>query len=227
MTSRTRGSFLRGTAAAFLLAAALVSLGLADQQKGAARKPVAIFDGKTFKGWEGDLTIFRIQDGAIVGGSLKDKIVRNEFLCTTKTYDDFELRLKVKLVGGESANSGIQFRTRRIPNDREVSGFQADLGQGYWGSLYDESRRRKTLKGPDAAKIKEIVKQGEWNDYVIRAEGKHIQLWLNGVQTVDYTEEDPSIESTGLVCVQIHSGPPSEAWFKDITVVVGPGLPQM
>ena len=180
---------------------------------------MAIFDGKTFAGWEGDLKIFRIEDGAIVGGSLKDKIARNEFLCTTKTYGDFELRLKFKLLGGENANAGIQFRTKRIPNHHEVIGYQADMGQGWWGALYDESRRNKVLVGPDQAKMKDVVKAGDWNDYVIRAEGKHIQLWINGVQTVDYMEEDPQVEAAGVIAVQIHAGPPSEAWYKDITIV--------
>lgn len=178
-----------------------------------------LFDGKTFNGWEGDLSIFRIQDGAIVGGSLENKIARNEFLCTVRRYRDFELRLKVKLLGGPDANAGVQFRTRRIPNDREVIGYQADLGQQYWGSLYDESRRKKTLASPDADTIKRVVKAGDWNDYVIRAEGKRIRLWLNGVQTVDYTEQDPSVEADGVIAVQIHAGPPTEAWYKDITLL--------
>jgi hypothetical protein len=195
----------------FLLILALV---LAAQPK-----PVAIFDGKTFAGWEGDLTIFRIQDGAIVGGTLERKIARNEFLCTTKTYGDFELRLKVKLLGGDGANAGIQFRTRRIPNHHEVSGYQADMGTGYWGALYDESRRNKVLKGPDREKMKSVIRVNDWNDYVIRAEGRRIQLWINGVQTVDYTEEDPTIETTGVIALQIHGGPPSEAWYKDITLL--------
>jgi hypothetical protein len=183
-----------------------------------AGKPVALFDGRTFDGWEGDTTIFRIQDGAIVGGTLAKPIVRNEFLCTTKSYGNFELRLNVKLVGGESANAGIQFRTKRIPNNNEVSGFQADMGQNYWGSLYDESRRRKTLVAPDAAAIKALIKNGDWNDYVVRAEGPRIRLSINGVQTVEYTETDASVESTGLICVQIHAGPPTEAWYKDVRV---------
>jgi hypothetical protein len=198
---------------------ASVSSGLAIGQTVGARTPVPIFDGKTFNGWEGDLKIFRIEDGAIVGGSLQTKIARNEFLCTTRTYGDFELRLKVKLLGGEAANAGVQFRTRRIPNNHEVIGYQADLGQGYWGSLYDESRRNRTLKAPDPAAIKGAVKLGDWNEYVIRAEGKRIQLWLNGVQTVDYTEEDATVDATGVIAVQIHSGPPTEAWYKDITLV--------
>ena len=191
----------------------------APRQPRSAGTPVTLFDGRTFNGWEGNLKVFRIEDGAIVAGSLADKIPRNEFLCTTKAYGDFELRLKVKLLGGDRANAGIQFRTRRIPNHHEVSGYQADMGTGWWGALYDESRRNKVLKGPDQAKMKDLVRSGEWNDYVIRAEGKRIQLWVNGVQTVDYTEEDPGIEATGVIAVQIHSGPPSEAWYKDITIV--------
>jgi hypothetical protein len=208
-----RRSFLGGLAACGL--AWRAALTAAPTQGSPAAVP--IFDGRTFNGWEGNLKLFRIEEGAIVGGSLREKIDRNEFLCTTTSYGDFELRLKVKLLGSD-ANGGVQFRTRRIPNDHEVSGYQADMGQGYWGSLYDESRRKKTLKAPDAAKIKGLVRASDWNDYVIRAEGKRIQLWLNNVQTVDYTEPDPRIEPSGVIAVQIHAGSPSEAWYMDITL---------
>ena len=204
---------------AAVVLAVVVPFAPVDDQTATNRKPASIFDGKTFTGWEGNLSIFRIEDGAIVGGSLKDKIARNEFLCTTRTYGDFELRLKFKLLGGDSANAGVQFRTKRIPNDHEVSGYQADMGAGWWGGLYDESRRKKTLAGPDQDKIRQVVKPTEWSDYVIRAEGTHIQLWINGVQTVDYVESDPAIESRGVICPQIHAGPPSEAWYKDISIV--------
>lgn len=196
-----------------------VSVVAAREQGARSAKAVSIFDGKTLDGWEGDLKIFRVEDGAIVAGTLDSKIARNEFLCTKQTYGDFELRLKVKLLGGDTANAGVQFRTRRIPNDHEVSGFQADMGVGWWGALYDESRRNKVLIGPDQAKMKDVVKANDWNDYVIRAEGKHIQLWINGVQTVDYTEEDPKIDGRGVIALQIHGGPPSQAWYKDITVL--------
>jgi hypothetical protein len=192
--------------------------GLAAEQSATPPKPVPLFDGKTFTGWEGDLTIFRIEAGAIVAGTLDNKIARNEFLCTTRTYGDFELRLSVKLLGGDSANAGIQFRTKRIPNHHEVTGYQADMGTGWWGALYDESRRNKVLTGPDQAKMKGIVKAGDWNEYVIRAVGARIQLWINGVQTADYTETDPKIDATGVIALQIHGGPPSQAWYRDITI---------
>lgn len=178
----------------------------------------ALFDGRTFSGWEGNLAHFRIEAGAIVAGTLGAAIARNEFLCTAREFRDFELRLKVKLLGGDKANAGIQFRTTRIPNHHEVSGFQADMGTGWWGALYDESRRNKILKGPDQARMKEIIRPDDWNDYTIRAEGPRVQLSINGLQTVDYLETDAAIADSGVICVQIHSGPPSEAWYRDITI---------
>src|SRR5262245_31769497 len=183
-------------------------------------KTVALFDGKTFKGWEGDTNkTFHIQDGAIVGGTLAAKIPRNEFLCTARNYTNFVLTLKFKLLGGETANGGVQIRTKRIPNHHEVSGYQADMGDpSWWGCLYDESRRNKILAKSEIEKVNKVLKRDDWNEYKIKCEGKRIQLWINGVQTIDYTETEPNIEDYGVIAVQIHSGPPSEAWYKDITI---------
>ena len=94
--------------------------------------PAPLFDSKTFNGWEGNLALFRIESGAIVAGTLTARIERNEFPRTTRKFKDFELRLSVKLLGGDEANAGVQFRTERIPNHHEVIGFQADMGAGWW-----------------------------------------------------------------------------------------------
>ena len=188
-----------------------------------AQKPVALFDGRTFAGWEGDTkSTWRIQEGAIVGGSLSTQVPRNEFLTTTRSFGDFVLRVKFKVVGTEGfINGGVQIRSQRVkepPN--EMSGYQADLGDKYWGSLYDESRRNKTLVAPPAEVIKEILKPGDWNDYEIRAEGPRIRLSINGRQTVDYTEPDPKIPRDGLIGLQVHGGGKVETWYKDITIEV-------
>lgn len=187
----------------------------------AASAAVPLFDGETFAGWEGNLDWFRI-DGhqrAIVAGSLSRDVPRNEFLCTTASYGDFELRLRFKLLG-EGANAGVQLRTRRIPDHHEVAGYQADLGEGWYGSLYDESRRNRLLAQADPEQIARLVRRDEWNEYVIRCEGPRIRLWINGEQTVDYTEQEQGIDREGVIGLQIHGGPPSEAWYKDITIEV-------
>lgn len=186
-----------------------------------ARKPIPLFDGKTFAGWEGDTkSTWRIQDGALVGGSLTTQVPRNEFLTTTRSFGDFVLRLKFKVVGTEGfINGGVQFRSRRLEKPaHEMTGYQADLGAQYWGSLYDESRRNKTLVAPPEALIKEILKPGDWNDYEIRAEGPRIRLSINGRQTIDYAEPDPAIPRDGLIGLQVHGGGKVETWYKDITI---------
>ncbi|HKD38593.1 MAG TPA: DUF1080 domain-containing protein [Pirellulales bacterium] len=202
----------------FVLIPALfvMAASIRGDEPAAQKKFVSLFDGKTLDGWEGDKSVFRVEDGAIVGGSLKAALPHNEFLTFKKEFGDFELRLKVKLTGADSANGGIQIRSRRVPNGYEMSGYQADMGQHYWGSLYDESRRNKTLAAPDPAELKKMLKLNDWNDYVIRCEGRHIQLWLNGLKTVDYTEPDEKLEQKGLIGLQIHGGPASEAWYKNI-----------
>jgi hypothetical protein len=184
-----------------------------------------LFDGKSFNGWEGNLQAFRIQDGAIVGGQMDKPVPRNEYLCTTKVYRNFELRLKFRL-RGENVNAGVQFRSERVPGSNEMIGYQADMGQHYWGCLYDE-RRHKLLAGPIKEEQQKLIRRDDWNDYVIRAEGQHVQLWLNGQKTVDYTEPDATIPQEGVFGLQIHKGATSEAWYKDITIQVLPDKPQV
>lgn len=182
-------------------------------------KTIHLFDGKTFKGWEGDtISTWRIQDGALVGGSLTEKVPHNEFLSTTKSYNNFILKLKFKLLGDEGfINSGVQFHSQRISDPPyEMVGYQADLGEGYWASLYDESRRNKILVKADSDLISKILRQNDWNDYEIRAEGGRIQILLNGKQTVDYKEEDLNIPQSGLIALQIHGDGKAEVHFKDI-----------
>ena len=200
------------------LASILIAAGIAAGGDAPKKKPVRLFDGKSFAGWEGDTEkMFRIEEGAIVGGKLKEKIPHNAFLTTKKSYANFVLRLKFKLLG-KDPNAGVQIRSKRIPDHHEMIGYQADMGQKYWGCLYDESRRRKILAQAEPDLLERIVKVDDWNTYEIRCQGKRIVLKLNGVVTVDYTEPDDTIEQVGLIGLQIHSGPPSEAWYKDITI---------
>lgn len=195
----------------------------------AASAADALFDGKTFTGWEGNTgTVWRVEDGALAAGSLEKNQEKNDFLATVKQFENFELTLKWKLEGTKGfVNGGVQFRSQRVPNSYEVSGFQADLGAGYDGALYDESRRNKVLARPSKDVLQKAGKPlGEWNDYHIRAEGNRIQIWLNGVQTVDYTETDASIPKTGIIALQIHGGATSLVRYKDITIEELPASPK-
>jgi len=201
------------------LVGASLALGLAASCALSAPKRVSLANGKSIEGWEGDTThTWRLFEGAFVGGSLAEMVPHNEFLCTRRSYTNFDLRLKCKLVGTGFVNGGVQFRSRRIENPAyEVSGYQADMGDGYWGGLYDESRRNRFLVEADHALIDRILKKNDWNDYEVRAEGRRIRLRLNGEQPVEYTETAAQLPQTGILGVQIHGGGKSEASYRDIT----------
>ena len=177
----------------------------------------SLFDGKTLSGWKGDMDFWRVEDGAIVGGSLTEVVEHNQFLRTKKEYGDFELRLQFQLLG-EPTNGGVQIRSAEIPDHHEVSGYQADLGNGWWGCLYDESRRKRVLAGPPVAERGKPIKIGQWNDHRIRCEGPRIQIWINGVQTVDYTEQDPKIPLSGIIAPQVHGKRKMEAHYRNIRI---------
>jgi hypothetical protein len=203
-----------------------------------AAGPVLLFDGETFSGWEGDTAkTWRIENGEIVAGKTNVKQPRNEFLCTTHDYGNFDLRFEYRR--GDN-NGGVQFRSERVPNHHEVRGYQADFAPGIDGCLYDESRRNRFLAvfgvsevdlaseaGRPGALIKQAqasraenekkLKIGEWNRYRIRAEGRRIQLWVNDVLTVDYTETDPLIPLIGKIALQIHSGA-TEIRYRNVLI---------
>ena len=180
--------------------------------------PVRLFDGSTFSGWEGETnSVWRIRDGAIVGGSMQGN-PRNEFLATTTRHRNFRLKLEYRLVGTEGfVNGGVQFRSRRVvqpPN--EVSGYQADIGAGFSGCLYDESRRNRTLAMADTNLVALIEKPGDWNRYEIEAVGRQVVVILNGRRTAVWVERDPGIEVDGVLALQIHGGSKAEIAYRNI-----------
>ena len=179
---------------------------------------VLLFDGKTLKGWDGDPQSWSVRDGAIVGTNDVHKIDQNSFLIYSQPQTNFVLRAQVRLRNG---NSGIQFRSRQLPGPGWiVSGYQADLsdeqGRESWGNFYEERGRSRTMmKTPDEGwlKAKAVLREKDWNDYEIFADGTRIRLTLNGLVTIDTTEDKwPG----GIIALQLHTGKPMLVEFRSI-----------
>lgn len=177
---------------------------------------VRLFDGRTLDGWEIDTPgVWSARNGVLMGRT--PGLNYNDFLCTKRNFMDFTLRVKMRLLGG-SGNSGVQFRSKPVPNSHELEGYQADAAQNLWGTLYDESRRKKTLANP-GQDFHDRFDLGAWHQYEITAKGGQILLKLDGVLTVDYREPDPGIARTGLIALQVHADRrPVEVWFRDIRI---------
>ncbi len=194
-------------------------------------QPVSLFDGKSLDGWDFDPKVWRVEDGMITGGSTTEKIKENYFICTKKSYQNFELKLKIKVSGDPKTgmlNSGIQIRSLRVPGGAHMSGYQVDCGAGWFGKIYDEFRRNKVIWAPtpeQQAALDKAVDVFGWNEYRIRAEGPRIQTWINGVLCIDYTEADPNIALDGLLGPQVHSGGVCLVQVKDVTVEELPVTP--
>lgn len=195
---------------------ALLSLLAVSVRSESEKGFVSLFNGKDLTGWEGDFKLWVVENGELIGRS--PGIKHNDFLATTGTYEDFILKARFRLVDQSGqANSGIQYRSQRVPNSHEVSGYQADIGQNYWGCLYDESRRKKVLvQAPK--ELERVLNKDGWNEYVIHCQGNHIVQQLNGLKTVDYIEQDPNIPRRGIIALQLHAGGPMEIHFKDIRI---------
>lgn len=186
-------------------------------------KTISLFDGKTLEGWKTVNPKFAskwsVIDGAITSGNLQDKIPANTYLATAKEYEDFEFRCLFRIQGDHKTgliNSGIQYRS--IIHGGKIIGYQADIGKGYWGDIYDEHRRNRPLVRGDLSVLQLLLKEDGWNSYIIRCKGNHHELYINGVKTADYYEQDPKIPSKGVIAVQIHSGGAAKVEFRDITI---------
>ncbi len=197
-----------------------------------------IFDGKTLEGWKSpEMTYWSVQDGAITARSTQQNPVKtNQFLVWQwGQVDDFELKLQYRIIGTPAANSGIQIRSR-VEEDGHAIGYQADidLTGRYAGALYDErgrgmlaERGQKTIIGTDGSKTSTSlgdsdnlfanIKKDEWNDYHIIARGEHIVLKINDRITAEVIDNQTAQrELSGVLALQLHSGPPMTVQFKDI-----------
>jgi hypothetical protein len=190
----------------FLAAASSATLASAAQP---------FFNGRDLSTFEPAHPCWSVENGVIVGRH--DGLKQNEFLRTKQQYADFDLTVDFWMKDGKG-NSGIQFRSFLSP-EGVVTGFQADAGQKYWGALYDESRRKKILATPSQEFIDSLDKNA-WHLYRVRAKGPRIQIWLNKTPTVDYTETDPAIATTGFIAFQVHAGPALEVRFRNPRIKV-------
>jgi len=158
---------------------------------------------------------------------------------------DFEMTFQYRI---EKGNSGVQYRSKELDPGAFgpiISGYQADFeaGDKYSGILYEERGRgilalrgeKNTIKpGADAKKptvekngtvgdsaaIQAAIKKEDWNEYKIIAKGNHVQHFINGMQTIDVTDEDvANAPKEGLLALQIHQGPPMVVQFKNFKLV--------
>ncbi|MEI6341529.1 MAG: DUF1080 domain-containing protein [Verrucomicrobiota bacterium] len=230
---------------AYALMAALLGMGCKVVTRAEAKErqgAVSLFNGKDLSGWAGAPGLWTVEEGAITGTTTSlNPIKNNTFLIyTNAAVDNFELRLKYRVFNG---NSGIQYRSQVLDAEKAiVGGYQADIeaGKTYSGILYEERGRgilalrgQRTVineaagqtkvnvigelgKGPD---LQAFVRQDDWNEYLIVANGNHLMHFINGKLMVDVVDDQASkAAKSGVLALQIHVGPPMKVQFKDLVL---------
>lgn len=169
-----------------------------------------LVNGKTLAGWSAEPEYWKLEADGVLHGHTPGTD-GHHYAYTEKSYGDFELHADVKLVGN---NSGICIRI--APKNFDiVPGYQVDMGQGYWGCLWDEGRHLKVVDFP-AEEAAKLVKKEDWNHYYVRAQGHHIQAWLNGVKTLDVIDE-PGLLSGPIGFQLCHGkGNMTDASFRNV-----------
>jgi hypothetical protein len=197
----------------------------------------SIFNGKDLKGWEGDPKLWSVKDGAITGSTVGNPLKYNKFLLWTGKLENFELKCKFRMDGG---NSGIQYRSKHLKDKGEfvVGGYQADMAVGgnFTGILYEERGRgilaqvgQKIIIDPKGQKF-QVGTLGdagsilgkkfdikEWHDYLIVGKGNHLQQFIDGKQTIDVIDHDEARRALdGILALQLHVGGDMVVQFKDV-----------
>ncbi len=199
---------------------------------------VALFDGKTLEGWEGDPVYWSVKEGLIVGEVTPETLLeRNSFLIWKGgKVGDFELVVEYRVSG--KGNSGINYRSVETPDVKwSLTGYQADIdgGDKWTGQNYEERGRKflayrgqsvvlKPGLGPevvkqvgDAAELQKAVKKEDWNTYRIVVKGNVMQHYVNEVLMSEVEDVDPEKRVTeGLLGVQVHVGPPMKIEYRKI-----------
>jgi len=200
----------------------------------------SLFDGKSLEGWSApDLSFWSVENGSITATASEDNPCKtNQFLVWQGgNISDFRLTLKFKVEGGSKANSGVQIRSQLLPDGHAV-GYQVDISQPdapWLGAIYDEHGRKmlstrgeKTVIKADGSFEKSALtvsaeaaissyEAGGWNAYEIVGKGNRITVKLNGhltAEVIDWQEEER--ELSGILALQLHSGPPMKVQFKDL-----------
>ena len=176
----------------------------------------SIFDGKTLDGWaqKNGTATFKVVEGTVKGTTAEGS--PNSFMCSEKSYGNFELHFEVKC--DPELNSGVQIRSTskadfkngrvhgpqvEIAGPTELSGFIYSEGTGR-GWISQKRTKHSHFKNDD------------WNKYRIVANGNRVQTWVNG-QAVEDTEIPDAEATSGFIGLQVHqiangAGPFSVQW---------------
>jgi len=238
--------------------AGLASRPLAAQQaaggRGFARQPfsmpesiegdesgfTSIFDGKTLDGWEGDSKYWRIENGIMTGEITAETVIKSNTFIIWRggTLKDFELKVDFRITA--QGNSGINYRSKVVPdevtptNKFAMRGYQCDLdgAKQLTGNNYEElGRQFLAVRGQvthltggrpivisscgDNKDLAALIND-DWNSVHLIIRDNTLIHMVNGrVMSIVIDDDTANRTMEGLIGVQVHMGPPMKVEYRD------------
>lgn len=177
---------------------------------------ISLFNRKDLTGWDGDIAYWSVVNGLLVGKKQKRPVDEHVYLIANNSLANFELKVVARLVSG---NSGVQIRSAKTPGTNfDMTGPQIEITNAdnlIWGTLIEATGGQRVQA--NLKEVRSLLNANDFNELLIRCEGKHITVRLNG--TVVNDTEYPSTPSEGKIGLQLHkSGEDQEIHFKEIAI---------
>jgi hypothetical protein len=182
---------------------------------------IQLFNGTDLDGWAGNMDLWSVENGEIVGKNTKPVKV-STYLLTKRKFSDFRLVAEGKLVKSET-HTGFAFWGRIAPEHKDPFTYAGHLVMfpTGWG-LYDLYGRSSLPV--DAAPAIKIGHQHGWNLIEILAQGNRIRVAANGKQIMDYYDPKPERIKVGPIGLQLHQNSKDleEVHFRNLTLTTFP-----
>lgn len=190
------------------------------------------------KNWEADTAYWRIENETFIGEvSAAKPLKTNTFMIYRgEVPENFEFKAEYRI--SPEGNSGVQYRSERVENiPYALKGYQADIdgANRYTGQNYEERGRgflamrgeqsvlkegqKPTITGHvgNSDELKAKIRNNDWNQIHIIANGNHILHYINGVLMSETTDEDATKRKmTGLIGLQVHVMPKMTVEYREI-----------
>jgi putative heme-binding domain-containing protein len=167
----------------------------------------AVLVGPQRSGWTYDPSVWRAPNGVLVGRGAT--LERSSYFLSKASHADFEVEFDVRMPTG---NSGFQYRSTVDPSKPDPNGYQADIGQGYWGSLYVSDGRGIASQADPKAWVPALDREG-WNHFLVHVEGDRHVIELNGLVTTDFRD---AAFTSGVLGFQVHEKMDMEVRFANV-----------
>jgi len=154
-----------------------------------------LFNGRDLTGWKATGGAKWVVENGTIVGTQGDNNAPGDLL-TEKVYKDFLLTVTYRVEW--PCNSGIWFRYQSAAKAYQADILEYKNPECYSGTLYCPGKMFITMNTD-----KTLVNREGWNTISVRAEGNHIQIWINEHKVADVHDDTTDSGSIGF---QIHPG---------------------